>query len=197
MFQTNVAFKDFPHSDFVEDAVRKRAEKLGNFFDRIVACDITVSEPHRSHHQGNLFNLKIHLKLPGGKDLVISRDPGKDGSHEDVYVVIRDAFNSLERQLKSHIGKMRNEIKHHSAPPVGVVAKIFNDDGYGFIITPDGREVYFHENSVIEGFEKLKKGSQVRFSEEAGEKGPQASSVHVVGKNGRKADDLLKAFKRG
>jgi cold shock CspA family protein len=50
--------------------------------------------------------------------------------------------------------------------------------GYGFIETADGREVYFHRNSVRDdAFEHLTVASEVRFVEEMGEKGPQAKRV--------------------
>jgi cold shock CspA family protein len=45
-------------------------------------------------------------------------------------------------------------------------------------------EIYFHRNSVLDAdFDKLKIGTEVRFVEEAGDKGPQASTVKVVGKH--------------
>jgi cold shock CspA family protein len=55
-----------------------------------------------------------------------------------------------------------------------------------FIITPEGRELYFHENSVLNGgFAKLEVNSEVRFSESMGEEGPQATSLTPIGKNGK------------
>ncbi len=60
-------------------------------------------------------------------------------------------------------------------------------DDYGFIETVDGREIYFHRNSLVGDtpFEALEPGAGVAFSEEAGEEGPQASSVRVVDRRGR------------
>ena len=53
-----------------------------------------------------------------------------------------------------------------------------------FIAASDGREIYFHRNSVTDGkFDDLKVGQEVRFSEAAGDKGPQATSVRPVGKH--------------
>ena len=54
---------------------------------------------------------------------------------------------------------------------------------YGLIHTSDGREVYFHRNSVLNGgFDQLELGTPVRFAEEMGEEGPQASTVQLSGK---------------
>jgi cold shock CspA family protein len=75
-------------------------------------------------------------------------------------------------------------VKHHEPPPHGRIAKFFPEEGYGEIETLDGRLVYFHQNSVVDAdFSKLETGSEVRFVEEMGEKGPQASTVYVIGKH--------------
>lgn len=55
---------------------------------------------------------------------------------------------------------------------------------YGRIQTSDGREVYFHRNSVVNGdFNSLDVGGEVRFDEESGDQGPQASTVQPIGKH--------------
>jgi len=60
----------------------------------------------------------------------------------------------------------RNEAENH-----GHVANFVAGEGYGFIETADGREVYFHRNSVLDdAFEHLTVGSEVRFAEEMGRK---------------------------
>jgi cold shock CspA family protein len=76
----------------------------------------------------------------------------------------------------------RGEVKTPAGPPQGRVVRLFPEDGFGFLEAPDGREVYFHRNSVLEGFDSLEVGSEVRFAEEQGIEGPQASTVSLVGK---------------
>lgn len=69
-------------------------------------------------------------------------------------------------------------------PPHGRIVELYPDEDYGRIQTPDGRLIYFHRNSVVEtDFETLQVGAEVRFVEEMGERGPQASTVHPVGKH--------------
>ncbi len=59
------------------------------------------------------------------------------------------------------------------------MSKLFPD--YGFLETSDGREIYFHCNSVLNnGFEKLQVGTHVHFAEEQGNEGPQASTVTIA-----------------
>lgn len=62
--------------------------------------------------------------------------------------------------------------------------KLVPEENYGLIKDSDGREIYFHRNSVLEeGFDRLEVGTSVHFSEEHGEEGIQASTVHVEGKH--------------
>jgi cold shock CspA family protein len=57
-------------------------------------------------------------------------------------------------------------------------------EDFGRIATADGRDVYFHRNSILDvDFDQLKIGDEVRYAEEDGEAGPQASSLHLIGKH--------------
>jgi cold shock CspA family protein len=122
------------------------------------------------------------MALPGGGELSVQRNPPLDHAHEDVYVAIRDGFAAARRQLQDMDRKIGGNVKTHEEAPRGRIARIFYFEGYGFIETPDGDEVYFHRNSVAgEDFDRLEVGNEVRFSAELGEKGPQASAVYRIG----------------
>ncbi len=157
------------------DCIKKKTAKLETFFDNIMSCRVMVEAPHRHKHQGLLYNVRIDITIPGG-ELVVKREP-----HEDIYVAIRDAFDAARRQLLSFARRQRGETKIHLASPVARITKIFSDDGFGFLETFDGREIYFHSNSLLGAeFEELQVGISVRFSEEQGAMGPQASSVSLL-----------------
>jgi cold shock CspA family protein len=115
------------------------------------------------------------------KDLIESHEPSKHGAREDLYVAIRDAFNAAARKLQDHARRKRGKVKLHEPAAVARVIRLFPIEDYGFLQTPDGREVYFHKNSVLaRGFDRLEVGTEVFFAEEPGEKGPQASTVRVI-----------------
>ncbi len=99
-------------------------------------------------------------------------------------VAIHNAFDEARRALESFVRKRRKEVKRLDQPSRAYVVSLFQDtevEGYGFIRTDEGRDLYFHSNSVLEGkFHHLQPGVEVRFSEEMGEKGPQASSVELI-----------------
>jgi len=173
-----ITFRDVPPSAAVEARIREEAAELEEFYNRIMSCRVVVESPHRHHHQGRLYGVRIDLSVPG-RELVIGREPAQHHAHEDLFVAIRDAFDAARRQLEDHARRERGDIKHHQPASEGHVVRLFPEPGYGFIETLEGREIYFHRNSIVDGdFDRLEVGTAVRFAEEAGEKGPQASTVH-------------------
>ncbi len=110
-----ITFRDFPHSDAVEERIREKIEKLETYFDRITSCSVVVQAPHRQHHKGKLYQVHVHLTLPG-EDIIVGRDSSDDHTHEDVYIAIKDSFEATRRQLKKYIRKMRD--RHPNGAPV-------------------------------------------------------------------------------
>lgn len=178
-----ITFRNMDPSDAVEAKIRERAAKLDHFAQYIMSCRVAIEAPHRHHHTGGLYHVRIDITLPG-EEIVVSREPDLHHAHEDVYVALRDAFDAARRKLEDHVRRQRGKVKSHEVPDHGRIHELFPEMDYGTIQTPDGREIYFHRNSVLDTeFEKLEVGTEVRFAEEQGERGPQASSVHLVGKH--------------
>jgi cold shock CspA family protein/ribosome-associated translation inhibitor RaiA len=178
-----VTFRNMERSEKIEEDVRQHAVKLEEFFDRVTSCRVVIEAPHHHHHKGNLYHVRVLVSVPR-RELVVDREPDADHAHEDAHVTIRDAFDAMRRQVEDYVREMRGDVKVHSLTPHGKVVQIFPEEGFGFIETADGREIYFHRNSVLDdAFGQLELGTAVRFAEEEGDKGPQASTVRLVGKN--------------
>src|SRR5579875_1433758 len=140
----------------IKSAIRHRAAKLDHLCDNIIGARVSVEAPVHHHRKGGPFNVRIDLVVP-----------------------VREAFEAIHRQFVEYSRLQAREIKTHDGPPRGVVARVL-PQGYGFISAADGREVYFHRNSVMDGdFDSLRPGARVWFSEETGDNGPQASTVYV------------------
>ncbi len=178
-----ITFRNIPHSDALETYIREKVAKLDELNVQIMACNVVIEQPHSHQQQGKLFEVSIDLTVPGA-ELVANRTPQDNHAHEDAYVATRDAFKSIRRQLQDFARKQHNKVKKHEAPSHGKVSEIEADKDFGRISTPDGREIYFHRNSLVDGdFDALEIGNEVRFDEEDGDQGPQASTVHLVGKH--------------
>jgi cold shock protein len=60
----------------------------------------------------------------------------------------------------------------------GKIKKIIRDRGFGFISDTDGREVFFHQSSVMDNkFDSLTEEQAVEFEVETSNKGPRAVNV--------------------
>jgi ribosomal subunit interface protein len=96
-----ITFRDVPRSDALEAHIRQKAEKLDEFHSRIISCRVSVEELGKHQHQGRQFRVSIDLRIPG-REIVVNRD-----HDEDVYVALRDAFDSAKRQLEDAAREMR------------------------------------------------------------------------------------------
>ena len=144
-----------------------------------MGCHVTINAPHQHHHQGKLYEVHINLTMPGG-EIVASKQHHEHHSHEDAFMALYDAFRAAE-QLENYERVHRHDVKHHEPWPSGWISLLKPAKDFGRIETSDKRSIYFHRNSVVgEDFDRLTSGTEVRFVEEAGERGPQASSVQLV-----------------
>ena len=178
-----------------EQWVRDEAAKLDEFYPKIMSCRVAIEAPHRRHQSGNPYEVRVDLSVPG-KEIAVSHEPSLHSSakrlkqpkdvkgleieavYKDLHVAIRDTFRAARRQLQDYVRLQRRELKTHETEPRARVIRLFSDEGYGFLTTPDGREIYFHRDAVLNhGFNRLEVGAEVNFAEEEGEKGPQASTV--------------------
>jgi ribosomal subunit interface protein len=174
-----ITFRDMPPSEALETRIRDKAAKLGKFHSHITSCRVTVEESHRHQNQGRHFGVKVEVHVPGGHPVVASLK-----HDEDAYVALRDAFGAVRRRLEEGQRETRGAVKAHEVPQHGKVARVFADEGFGFIRTEDGREFYFsRENVVHPRFEDLGSGVPVQFIEEAATEGAQAKRVSA-GKHG-------------
>lgn len=177
-----ITWRGISQSDAIETAIREKADKLEQFYDKIMACRVTVDAPHQHGGKGNLYEIHLDITVPGG-EIVVRRNPPERHTHEDIYVVIRDVFDDARRQLQDHARKERGDVKVHDVPRHARVLKKFPAEDYGVLETPDGREIYFHKNALIDGdFDTLHEGTEVLYVEEQGNEGPEARQV-VLGKH--------------
>ena len=181
-----IIFHDVDRSPWIEDYVTDRLYKLERFAQGITRCHVSLKQEQGSHRKGNLYSVTVEVRIPPQHDLVATKQKEIVDMPTQMPAVINATFGAIERQVKRTAALRRKEQKApvHNGQTHGIVEKLFADDGYGFLRTvDDNRQVYFHRNSVLhDDFDRLAIGTEVRFSAEAGEEGPQASSVQIVGK---------------
>lgn len=200
--ELQITYRNMKPSAEIEKWIHAEAAKLDTLYSRVMGCRVSVEVPHRHHRKGSPYHIRIDLTVPGG-EIVVKREPSLNARarhlgereskkqsevkvpHKELRQAINDAFKAAGRRLQDYARRQRGDIKSPTLLPQARVSKILPQEGYGFLTADDGREIYFHKNSVLgRAFPRLRVGTTVRFVEESGEKGPQASTVRIVSKQG-------------
>lgn len=178
-----ITFRDMSSTDALEARMRGCATRLLELFPKITRCRVALEAPRRRHRHGHTFRCRVDLVVPNAE--LVAQNPEESDASQDAYAVINDC--STRRRDSSKItfvargGTSTTARRDAARARLQVRAGAGPGSRYGFLETHDGREIYFHEHSVLHGqFDKLEIGSDVRFAEEEGEKGPQASTVAVT-----------------
>jgi cold shock CspA family protein len=192
-----VTFRNIDDHAGIDDYIQKEAAKLERFYSRISSCRVIVERPQRAA-TSKFYHVRIDLGVPN-EELVVKHVPSLHGTLEDMQTqksrrearsvigqrhpkrAIHEAFQEMGRQLQDYVRRQQGAVKAKRAMQEAVVKEILPEQGYGFLETEDGRAVYFHQASVLDGhFPQLRIGTKVKFAEEPGDKGPQASTVKVI-----------------
>jgi cold shock CspA family protein/ribosome-associated translation inhibitor RaiA len=193
-----ITFRGMKHSIGLESEVRARINKLENYYSSMIGCRVLIERRPRHHETGNRYHVRIDLTVPG-EEIVVAHEASLHAAAQDVAlektrkaaepdperkharVAVREAFDIARRRLQDFARRQRGAIKTATRQLRGHVSQLFPVDEYGYTTAPDRHEVYFQKNSVLRNaFDRLSVGSAVSFVEEAGEKGPQASTVRLV-----------------
>jgi len=156
------------------DKIHEERERLYRHHPGLVH-NLRVTIEETTHHKTGGYELRVVASVPN--DTVVVKRKGVS-----VRPLLVDAFDTLGLQLKELQRKRRKTVKvTESGLPkgtFGVIKALYPFESYGFIMTPDGREIFFHENALKEiSMDQLGVGDEVRFGETEGDKGPQATWV--------------------
>jgi cold shock CspA family protein len=176
-----ITFRNMETSEALESYIRERAEKLDSICWNIISCRVVVEAPHKHQRTGGLFHASIDISLPG-ETIVVNREPDLHKAYHDAHVVVRDVFDTAQRKLREFVSRKKGEVKAHEEMPQGKITELYPYEDYGRILTNAGDDIYFHRNSLINAdFADLAIGDVVRFVEEQGDNGLQATSVRLIG----------------
>ena len=126
-----ITFRNIKPSATIEDLVRAEADKLDNFYARVVSCRVAIELPHRHHRRGNQCRIRVALTVPG-EEIVVKHEPslrhrtGHSGEtnvekpveaktpHEELRRAINDAFKAACRRLQDYARRQRGDVKRHA-----------------------------------------------------------------------------------
>jgi len=160
-----------------QEKINEEKERLGRHHPGLVH-HLRVAIEETAGHKSGGFEVKVVAAVPNDT-LVVTR------KGESVRPLLVEAFDTLGLLLKELQRKRRQTYKVGEEAGAGSLAgsikALFPAESYGFIMTPAGEEVYFHENSLKDvGMEELAEGAAIQFGLGEGDKGPTAAWVRLV-----------------
>ncbi len=180
-----IEFQDMSATAQIEQDIATHVAQLEKHWGRITACRVVLKGPGQHHRKSGLYEVRIRLALPDGREVNVGRTPPQDERHSDLAFAINDAFKHARRQLQDQVRRAQSQVKQHRGQPIATVARLDPSDEFGFLETGDGQEIYFHRNSVLDqAFSRLAVGTRVTYAAEPGDKGMQATTVRLLGKHG-------------
>lgn len=137
---------------------------------------IRVTLTRRDHRKiKDSYDVLIVAQIPGHTITARKRQNSFEGAIRDTFSAVKIELEKVREKRASH------EVRHGAPPQRGIVSKVFQDEGYGFITMENGSDVYFHRNAVHGlAFEGIEEGLDVRLDVEPGTKGLQATTVNPV-----------------
>lgn len=109
-----ISFHDLPPSASLEAQTRRYVDGLTKVFDRIISCHVAIEAPHRHHHHGRLYRVRVELGVPG-RTIVVGRSPDEHAAHADAHVALRDTFRAARRRLIEHHKRRLQEPRRPTA----------------------------------------------------------------------------------
>jgi len=156
-------------SAFIDERLARLAER----YPRLIRVHVTLKQG--GHHRRGNEEVAVVATYPGATLRASKQE-------ETMRDALHAAFDALERELAAHHDERRRFGKAPGPRPAGTIARVFTDRGYGFIVTDDGEEIYFHRNALHQlDFASLTLGLPVEVEIEHGERGLQASRVFPAG----------------
>lgn len=132
-FPVQITFRHLDHSKAVESRILKECASLRRYFPRIIRARVVISVPHHHQKHGEGFHVAIRISVPRS-EIIVNHEPALDTGplgegpehiempqqerqkHDDLYIVIGDAFAIARRQLEDYARLLRGDIKAHAAP---------------------------------------------------------------------------------
>ncbi|TVR52135.1 MAG: HPF/RaiA family ribosome-associated protein [Gemmatimonadales bacterium] len=175
-----IAFRGLEPTDSLKVLILEGIEKLEKVYPNLISCRTVVTDDTPSRHSGHTYRVRLEVGIPKHNVIVDKRDP-ESIEHKDVTQAIREAFSIARKRLLEIKERQSGDVKTHDLPPHGRITRLLIDDTgvrYGFLESREGRQVYFHEEALVDlDYDDLEVGDEVRYAAAEGDEGPQASTL--------------------
>lgn len=175
-----MAFRGVEPTDRLKTRILDGIETLEGVYPNLISCRTMVADDTPDQRSGTSYRVRVEVGIPS-KTLVVEREYPEPDERPTLDQAITEAFSVARKRLVKAKKLQRGEGKTHELPPHARVVRLLIDDTgvrYGFLENREGRQVYFHEEALVDlEYDDLEVGDEVRYAAAEGDKGLQASTV--------------------
>lgn len=112
-----VHFHNMDHSDALEARAREAAEKLEQACPQIQSCRVFIEAAHYTKGAGNLYEVRVDMRVPGQEIAVHHTQSEADKKSEDAHGALGRTFKMAEKRLRAYIDKQKDKKRGRGDKP--------------------------------------------------------------------------------
>ncbi|MDQ2069085.1 HPF/RaiA family ribosome-associated protein [Natronospira bacteriovora] len=123
-----VHFHNMDHSDALEERAREAAQKLEQACPPLQSCRVYIEAAHRTEGAGDLYEVRIDMRVPGHELAVHHTQNEADKKVEDAHQALTRTFKVAEKRLRAYLDKQKDLKKGRGAKPGRAEADAIRDE---------------------------------------------------------------------
>ena len=108
-----ISYRGVNKTEALEALVAEKIAKLEQFYTEISSCHLSIEKVHDHPESGSPYRVRIDITVPEDREVVVDKSPDKGVQYQPLEVIIRDAFDIANRQLKELNEQQHDHMKTH------------------------------------------------------------------------------------
>lgn len=104
-----VHFHNMDHSDALEERAREATEKLEKACPPLQSCRVFIEAAHYTEGAGDLYEIRIDMRVPGKELAVHHTQTEADKKQEDAHAALNKTFKIAEKRLRAYLDKRQTK----------------------------------------------------------------------------------------
>ncbi|MFI4998835.1 MAG: HPF/RaiA family ribosome-associated protein [Reyranellales bacterium] len=106
-----ITFQGSEPSAALRQTITEHVATLERFHGRLTSCHVIFKTPDHHHRTGGLFEVSIHLVMPGNITVDIDQTPRLDERFADPLFAVADTFRRARRKIQDRARRQRGDVK--------------------------------------------------------------------------------------
>lgn len=109
----NITYRGIDKTDAIDSLIHEKIEKMEQFYQEITSCRVSVEKIHDHPDGGSPYKVRLDITVPESREVVVNEKPKEGVQYVPLEAVIRDAFETANRQLRELNEQQHNHMKTH------------------------------------------------------------------------------------